>query len=152
MNSAKLIWHYTELVRQKEEALGHPAEDGPSLRDMEFLLQAFHWLETADENQPPAEINALMELIANVRDAWADPENDPIGRELFPLLSDVHFALGKEMDKAVPEAAESRGRLEDIRVLQRVLRRNAVNPSPNISGRIVSKIRGFLAKRNSGDQ
>ncbi|MCU1250614.1 MAG: hypothetical protein JWQ49_3643 [Edaphobacter sp.] len=146
MKSAECIWHYTELVRQKEEALGHPAEDGPSLRDMEFLLKAFQWLDTADENQPPAETNALMELIADVRDAWADPDNDPIGRELFPLLSDVHCALGKEMDKVVPEAAESRQRLESLRVLQRVLRRNAVNPPPSLSSRIASKIRSAWVK------
>jgi hypothetical protein len=146
MKSAEHIWHYTELVRQKEEALGHPAEDGPSLRDMEFLLKGFQWLDTADENQPPSEIHALMELIADVRDAWADPENDPIGREVFPLLSDVHFALGKEMDKAVPEAAESRQRVENLRALQRVLRRNAVNPPPSALSRFASKMRGFFAE------
>lgn len=148
MKSAELIWHYTELVRQKEEGLGHPADDGPSFRDMEFLLKAFQWLDAADVNQPPAEMNALMELIADVRDAWADPANDPIGRELFPLLSDVHCALGKEMDRAVPEAAESRQRLEDLRALQRVLRRNGVNPPPSLPNRIVSRIRTVWAKRD----
>jgi hypothetical protein len=45
---------------------------------MEFLCEGLHWLDSADTNQLPAEIHALIELISDVRDAWADPENDPI--------------------------------------------------------------------------
>jgi hypothetical protein len=45
---------------------------------MEFLSKAFQWLVGLTRNQPPGEIHVLMELIAAVRDAWADPENDPI--------------------------------------------------------------------------
>lgn len=145
--TAEFFGYYAELVRRKEEALGHPAEDGPSYRDMEFLCKGLHWLDSADAKQPPAEIHALMELISDVRDAWADPDNDPIGSVLFPVLSEVHNALGLEMDKANPESAETRQRVEDLRALQRAIRRTLLHKRPSAFDRIVSKVRSLLGKR-----
>jgi hypothetical protein len=103
-------------------------------------------LDSADLNQPPAEIHALMELISDVRDAWADPENDPIGSVLFPVLTEVHNALGLEMDKAIPESAETRRSVEDLRALQRAIRRTLLYKQPSTLDRIVSKVRSLLGK------
>jgi hypothetical protein len=144
--AAEFIGHYAELVRQKEEALGHPPEDGPSFQDMAYLYRAFEWLDTANDNQPPTEIHALMELIADVRDSWADPENDPIGRELFPVLSDVHHELGKVMDAAVPESSELRQKQENLRALSRAIKRNLANRPPSIFRRIKTAGKNLLGK------
>ena len=87
---------------------------------MAFLHKAFEWLEKAGDDQSPTEVHALMELIADVRDAWADPENDPIGRELFPVLSDMHNRLVRRWTKQFPRQ-QSSGRGKKISVLSRGL-------------------------------
>jgi hypothetical protein len=145
--AAEFIGRYAELIRQKEEVLGHPSEDGPSFQDMIYLYRGFRWLDTANDNQPPTEIHALMELIADVRDSWADPENDPIGRELFPVLSDVHQELGKVMDTTVPESAELRQKQENLRALSRAIKRNLANRPPSIFKRITAAGKNLLGKK-----
>lgn len=123
---------YVIRAREREERAGGPILGVPSVRDMEFLYAAFESLKNCDDQMTPSNLHALMELLADVRDGWVDPETDELGRELFPVLSAIHEDLGKSMDEAVPENKELREKVENLRALQRAVRRRTAQRGPSL--------------------
>ena len=135
------IGHYLPLIKEREEQLGHPAEDGPSYKDMAYLYRLFVSIEQMEHSLPPSDVNAAMRHIEGVLDSWLEPELDPIGKVIYPVLDQVHANLGELLDKAVPESAELRRRQADLRALDKAIRRRMAHQKPSLFSRLAKRLK-----------
>ena len=142
---------YVIAVGEREQAAGGPIPGTPSLRDMQFLYAGFQSMDNCGDSMSPNDLHALMELLAEVRDSWIDPENDEIGKVLFPILDEIHASLGKSLDETVPDGAELRQRVESLRALQRAIKRREATRVPGPVERSLRWFRSKFKKQQSAE-
>lgn len=123
--------HFAHLADQREAELGHPAENCPTAADLWSLAETTKAILAA--NRTPAEIWSYMQELAAVSDKWVDPENDPIGADLYDVIEETIFNLRNTVDKAVPEGAENSQKWADARALQHCIARQVYRESLNPS-------------------
>ncbi len=67
-----------------------------------------------------------MQELEGISDKWLDPESDPIGARLQPVLEEVIEGLGQTLGVASPEIAETFRKRASLRVFDRTHRRAAL--------------------------
>lgn len=76
----------------------------------------------------------MQRELAEISDKWLDPESDPIGVRLRPLLEQVIEGLNQELERAFPESAETFRKWASLRVTKQAVQRavylRSQNPSP----------------------
>jgi hypothetical protein len=109
------------LMRQREEELGSAWSDGPSSQQMFKAIDIISDMTSRD--QTPKELHDANEYVAKLADSWRYPEIDLACDIAQPVLDELIVRLGRQLDAAVPGAAESRQRWTDLRAAARLLNR-----------------------------
>lgn len=133
-NREEFLSVVADQITERESANGCPWSDGPTAAEFRDLCPQL--LSAGQSGRPgytPTEIWALMNAIATVSDKWVDPDNDPIGRLIQPMLEQIIENLGRTLDIALPDTAAKRIQWTNLRVathcIERRIRYEAAHPS-----------------------
>jgi hypothetical protein len=125
--------HFARLAEQREAELGHPAENCPTATDLWALVAVIAEMHSGEADHTPTEVWAFMQKLAAVSDKWVDPENDPIGADVYEVVEETISNLRIMMDKAVPEGAKDTQKWANMRELKHCIARQVYRESLNPS-------------------
>ena len=103
-------------LTERELSNGAPWPDGPSASEFRKLCPLL--LAAGEVGQPgrtAEEAWTLMNAIAVVSDKWLNPERDPIGSLIRPILEQIVDNLGRKLDRALPATATQRAQWSALR-------------------------------------
>jgi len=142
---------FATYAEKRESELGHPAPNCPAAAELWRLVEIVKEINTGDEMRTPAQINAYIQALAGISDKWLDPESDPIGARLHPIIEDIIDALRQSLETAMPEGAESLRSWANLRAVkqaaQRTIYRRSLNPS--LLNRVWAKLTTRRSKTES---
>ena len=128
----EFLAEFAQLAEQRESELGLPAPNCPTAAELWRVVEIMKELHSGD-TMGAQQANAYMQELAGISDKWLDPENDPIGVRLHPVLEGTIEGLRGSLEVAFPESAETFrtwGRLRPAQqALQRAVYLRSLKPS-----------------------
>lgn len=130
-----------QWAEQREFELGRAAPNCPTAaelwRAVEIVKEVY-----ANDDMGTAQINAYMVELEGISDKWLDPEGDPIGVRLHPVLEGLIGGLSQSLEAAVPGGAEMLRQKASLRAVKQAAQRTVYLRSLNPSwlSRIWSKL------------
>jgi hypothetical protein len=135
---------YASLAERREAELGHPVENCPTAADLWSLAESTRAMLAGGSDRTAAEIWTYMQELARVSDKWVDPENDPIGADLYGVIEETIYNLRRNLEKAVPATAKDNQTWADLRALKHAMARQVHRESlkPPLLKRLRQKLFG----------
>jgi hypothetical protein len=112
-----------QWAEQRESELGHPAPNCPAAAELWRAVEIVKEIYTGDK-MSAQQANAYMQELEGISDKWLDPENDPIGVRLHPVLEGVIEGLSQSLEVAFPESAETFRKKVRLRALKQTIQRS----------------------------
>jgi hypothetical protein len=121
-----------QSAQQRESELGHPAPNCPTAAELWRVAQIVKEIQTG-EDMSAQQANAYRLELAGISDKWLDPESDPIGVRLHPVLEGMIESLTQSLEAAFPESSETFHEWARMRNLKQGMQRTMYLRSLNTS-------------------
>ncbi len=125
-----------QWAEQRESELGHSLPNCPTAAELwraDEILKEINAAARAGDKIRADQANVYLVELEGISDKWLDPEGDPIGMRLHPVLEGVIEGLSAELEVAFPESAEVFRKKASLRALRQAMQRTiylrSLNPS-----------------------
>jgi hypothetical protein len=145
----ELCAEFAEGVERRESELGHAAANCPSAVELWRVVEIAKQIHAGNEMMAQ-QANAYLQELEGISDKWLDPETDPVGVHLKPVVEGLIDGLSQELQKAFPDSAEMFRKKADLRKLKQSMQRTIYVRTPKPS-RLSRVWKGLSLRRSKSE-